>query len=68
MSEHLKKVTATWQTALDVECPHCEYSFDLEGYQDAFEWIYPIQTQVDVDQEVQCPSCTGLFVVDRIER
>jgi phage FluMu protein Com len=68
MSDQLKKVTARWHTALDVECPHCERYFDLEGCPDAFEWIYPIETKVNVDQEVKCPSCTGYFVVDRIAR
>jgi len=67
MSE-LKKVYASWYAKLSCDCPHCDYHIYIDSeIRDSFEWIYPIQSRENVNQEIVCPECKEAFLITNIE-
>ena len=56
--------------SLDVECPKCDYHFDLVELDDEnqlAEWIFDNRRNEIKGYEVECPNCGKEFKLDGVE-
>lgn len=68
-----EKVKATLVMELNVECPHCEHTFDLfKTERNAEGWLYSQvldddRWKIDADDRIEtdthCPECSAEFEV-----